>query len=108
VDLVRWRHDTAPAGPADAGDTDWIDAAYGDVLYDVAWLDFWGVGMDFAGAARRHDADRGVAVPGYDERLRCYQAFVGLDASRFFAKAGNEGAYRWTRDRLRELGLDGA
>ena len=84
---------------------DWIDAAYGDFLYDVAWLDFWGVGMDFADVFRRHYADPGVAVPGYDERLRCYQAFIGLDASRFYAKAGDERSYRWARDRVRDLGL---
>ncbi len=87
---------------------DWIDAAYGDFLYDVAWLDFWSAGMDVAGIFRRHYADRGVAVPGYDERLRCYEGFIGLDASRFYAKAGDERSYRWLWDRLRELDLDGA
>jgi hygromycin-B 4-O-kinase len=84
---------------------DWINAAYGDFLYDVARFDFWGAGMDFAGIVRRRYAERGIDVPHFDERIRCYQASVGLDAARFYAKAGDERSYRWLEDRLRALNL---
>ena len=79
---------------------DWLNAAYGDFLFDVAWLDFWDVETDYAAIFRDHYEVKGVRVPNYEERLRCYQLYDGLNALRFFAKQGNAGAYRWTRDRL--------
>ncbi len=79
---------------------DWLDAAYGDFLYDIAWLDFWAVSADWAAIFRDHYAVQGVEVSDYAERLRCYQYYTGMNALRFFAKAGDEDAYRWTRDRV--------
>ncbi len=86
---------------------DWINAKYGDPLYDVAWLDFWGKGMDYAVTYRRRWAGRGIDLPGFAERLRCYQAYIALDASRFFAKSGNEDFYRWAQTRAHELVFEG-
>jgi hygromycin-B 4-O-kinase len=79
---------------------DWIDAKYGDFLFDVAWLDFWGIGDDWAGRFREYYDVQGTAVPHYEDRLRCYQLRIGMDAMKFFAKGGDEFAYRWVRDRL--------
>jgi hygromycin-B 4-O-kinase len=85
---------------------DWSNAAYGDFLYDVAWIDFWGAGIGFAERFQEHYQRRAVAVPHFAGRLRCYQAYIALDASRFYAKAGQEASYRWLRDRVRALDLD--
>jgi hygromycin-B 4-O-kinase len=82
---------------------DWIGAAYGDFLFDSAWLAFWTPEIDWAAIFRDHYARQKVDVPHFSERLRCYQLHSGLDALRFFAKKGDEDAYRWTRDRLLAL-----
>jgi hygromycin-B 4-O-kinase len=79
---------------------DWQEAGYGDHLYDVAQLDFWDAEGRWADRFHDHYRDQGFAVPHYTERIRCYQLYTGLNALRFFAKQGNEDAYRWTRNRL--------
>ncbi len=82
---------------------DWLDAAWGDPLFDAAWLDFWGVGANWAGAVRDRHARAGMDVPDFDERIRCYQIHDGLNAMKFYAKQGAEPEYRWVRDRLLAL-----
>lgn len=79
---------------------DWIDAKYGDFLFDIARLDFWAVGASFAAVFRDHYDRMGVPVPAYTECVRCCQHYIGLDALRFFAKAQDEQAFRWARERL--------
>jgi hygromycin-B 4-O-kinase len=79
---------------------DWLDAKYGDFLYDVAWLDFWAPEIGFQARFATHYAERGVAVPNYAERILCYECYIALDALRFFAKRRNEEAYRWARERI--------
>ena len=87
---------------------DWADARYGDFLYDIAVLDFWPTGHDFAAIFRERYSAADVAVPDYDRRLLCYTCYIGLDALRFFAKTGQEEAYRHTRDDvLARLGAAG-
>ena len=78
---------------------DWINAKYGDFLYDIAWLDFWSPGAGISAHVAKHYAQKGVDVPHYTERLQCYCCYIGLDAMRFFAKAGRADAYQWARDR---------
>lgn len=79
---------------------DWVDAKYGDVLFDVAWLDFWHPTTNWAAVVRDHYHTNGVLVPSYEERLRCYYCSIGMDALRFFAKGGNKPAYDWTKERV--------
>jgi hygromycin-B 4-O-kinase len=79
---------------------DWINAKYGDFVYDIAWLDFWAPAVQFGEQFARHYAAQGQAVPAYAERLRCYEYHIGLDSLRFFAKTGLHPAYIGTRDRL--------
>lgn len=85
------------------GVIDWINAMYGDFLYDVACLAFWCPGDDYEGRFREYYASKRVEVPSYEERLLCYECYMGLDALRFFAKTGKEPEYIWTRDRLLSL-----
>ncbi len=81
---------------------DWIDAKYGDFLFDVAWLDYYDPERGYADRFRADYARRGIDVPRFDERVLCYQCYIALDGLRFFASAGNEDGYRWTRARILE------
>jgi hygromycin-B 4-O-kinase len=51
---------------------DWTEAMYGDFLYDVAWLNFWDPGHDYQAIFRADYAERGFAVPDFEQRLLCY------------------------------------
>jgi hygromycin-B 4-O-kinase len=85
------------------GVLDWIDAKYGDFVYDIAWLDFWAPEAQHGELFRRYYARQGVSIPAYDERLRCYHCYIGMDALRFFAKSNQPEAYQWSRKRILEL-----
>jgi hygromycin-B 4-O-kinase len=80
---------------------DWLDAKYGDFLFDVAWLDFWSTELNLRGRFATRYAERGIAMPHYDERILCYQCYIALDGLRFFAKRQSEDSYRWVRDVIR-------
>jgi hygromycin-B 4-O-kinase len=82
---------------------DWIDAKYGDFVFDIASLDFWSPLDQLPERFARYYAEHGISVPAYAERLQCYRLYQGLDALRFFAKTRNLDAYRWARQRLRDL-----
>jgi hygromycin-B 4-O-kinase len=77
---------------------DWLDAKYGDFLFDVAWLDFWSTALNVRGRVGARYAERGISVPHYAERILCYECYIALDGLRFFAKRQNEASYRWVRD----------
>ena len=80
---------------------DWVNAQYGDFLYDVAWLDFWQTGMSFRERCLTRYTERGIAVPHYAERILCYQCAIALNVLRFFALRQNADAYRFARDAIR-------
>jgi hygromycin-B 4-O-kinase len=82
---------------------DWVDAKYGDFLYDVAWLDFWSPDRDFRALFAARYTDRGVETPNYGERILCYECYIALDALRFFAKRESEESYCWARERIQPL-----
>jgi hygromycin-B 4-O-kinase len=82
------------------GVIDWGNAAYGDPLYDVAWLGRWntysrGAIVDPALLRARYGA-----LPGYDERIACYECFLGLDDLRFYARTNRRAEYEAMRDWL--------
>ena len=85
------------------GVLDWIDAKYGDFVFDIAWLDFWYPEANHSALFRRYYARQGISVPAYDERLRCYHCYIGMDALRFFAKSNQPEAYQWSRKRILDL-----
>jgi hygromycin-B 4-O-kinase len=85
------------------GVLDWLDAKYGDFVFDLAWLDLWSPEGRFAERFQHYYATRGTRVEHYTERLRCYQCYIGLDGLRFFAKMQNHDAYRWIRQRILSL-----
>ncbi len=77
---------------------DWMDAKFGDFLFDVAWLDFWSSDVNVRGRVEARYAERGIPAPYYAERILCYQCYIALDGLRFFAKRRQEESYRWVRD----------
>jgi hygromycin-B 4-O-kinase len=82
---------------------DWIDAKYGDGLFDVALLAFWDPRRDIVGRYARHSAEKGLTPPHLAERVLCYQSYLGLDALRFYAKTDQKQGYEWACGRI--LGL---
>jgi hygromycin-B 4-O-kinase len=82
------------------GVVDWMDARYGDFVYDIAWLDFWPGNEGFLDYCYRYYSQQGFPLDHFSERLLCYQCYLSLDSLRFFAKVNNEDSYRWARDRI--------
>ncbi|QPC83600.1 aminoglycoside phosphotransferase family protein [Phototrophicus methaneseepsis] len=85
------------------GVVDWADARFGDFLYDVASLALWYPMLSFPEHFRAHYQHLGLTVSHFEQRLLCYQLYIGLDALRFFAKIGDEKMYRWVKARMDSL-----
>ncbi len=82
---------------------DWIDAKFGDFLYDVAWLDFYDQERAYPKLFRASYAERDIDVPDFDDRLLCYQCYIALDAMRFFAKTNDCDSYTYVKNRILAL-----
>lgn len=76
---------------------DWVDARYGDFVYDIAVLDFWSPWLGVRDAFQAYHRQRQREIPFYAERLLCYECHHALGGLRFFAASGNEEGYRMTR-----------
>lgn len=81
---------TLSDGKTITGVIDWHDGRYGDPLWDVAWLDFWGDKVGFAAAFRQHYDDHGRLPNNFDERVQCYKLITGSTGLAFFAKSGQK------------------
>jgi hygromycin-B 4-O-kinase len=75
---------------------DWVDARYGDFVYDIACLDFWYSWLHVPEAFQQYYQKRQTEIPFYQERLLCYQCYLALGAIRFYAVRGDENSYQWT------------
>ena len=84
------------------GVIDWERSLYGDFVYDIAYLDFWGSGSGFAGRCRERFAGTGLDLSHYEERIQCYQAIIGLSSLVTTLKLGIASSYVWTKSRLGE------
>ena len=84
-------------------------ALYGDFLFDVAWLWFfasWSAGwdeVDFRAEAAKHYGAAGVAVPGFEERLRACALYIGIDALSYLAWKGDRLELAATAERTIEV-----
>ncbi len=76
---------------------DWLDAGYGDFVYDIATLDFWSPWLGVREAFQHYYQQRQWELPFYEERLLCYQCYHALGGLRFFAKSGHKEGYQFTR-----------
>ncbi len=81
---------------------DWLDARYGDFVYDIAILDYWSPGLRVHEHFQQYYQERQIMIPAYEERILCYQCYVTLDAMRFFAKSGQEKSYQRVCARMLE------
>ena len=79
---------------------DWMDAQYGDFLYDVAWLDFWSPLDHWYEWFQQHYLRTERIVPYYKERILCWQYSITLNAMKFYAKAGSKESYQFVKDRI--------
>jgi hygromycin-B 4-O-kinase len=94
---------TLAEGDRITGVIDWHDAQYGDPMYDVAWLDFWGEFQQWPHVAediKQHYIKQGRLPDNFDERLACYKLIIGANSMSFFAKSEQEDKYRWARDEV--------
>ncbi len=87
-------HNVLVNGSRISGVIDWGNAAYGDWLYDAAWLLYWWPWypawrrIDLRAELDRHwKAGRGPPAD-LEFRLRCYQLHIGLDAMTYNAFTG--------------------
>jgi len=85
------------------GVVDWLDARYGDFVYDIAGLDFWIPELRMRELCQQYYQERWGSIPFYKERVLCYECYIAMSAMRFFAKKEDERAYQWTRDRILRL-----
>jgi hygromycin-B 4-O-kinase len=89
---------------------DWIDARYGDFVYDIATLDYWSSYwssgfFSMKELFRQYYQQRSITIPDYEQRILCYQCYITLSAMRFYAQSGDEKSYRVVRTRvMQELG----
>ncbi len=73
---------------------DWGNSMYGDGVYDLALLVYWWPwfprwdSIDIASIIAGHLGAAGERLPDLDDRLRCYQVHIGLDAQAYNAFTG--------------------
>src|SRR5207237_2536794 len=88
---------------------DWGCSMAGDFLYEVAWFTFWApwypalAALDFRRIVREHYETTGVDVPDFDERLVCYELYVGLEHLAYAAFTGREDDLRAVAARARQV-----
>lgn len=88
---------------------DWGCSAYGDSLYDVAWLEFWAPwypALEAVGIRERyvaHCAAIGAQLPFLEERLRLCHLHIGLDHLAYNAFTEDEAALLDVDRRMRAL-----
>ncbi len=82
-------------------------------LYDIAWLHFWlpwfpaRASVDPREEARRHYEATGLAVPGFEARLRCYTAHIGIDGMAYSAFLGDWVEFEQKAERALRLVSEG-
>lgn len=81
---------------------DWLDACYGDFVYDIAILDYWCPSLHVREHFQQYYQEHGATIPAYEERILCYQCYITLLAMRFYAKSEQEQSYQWVRARIRQ------
>lgn len=86
-----------------SGVIDWGQSLYGDFLYDIAWLTFWSKGYDFASSYKAYAQSKGRDIHFFEERLLCYQLYIGLGSLSFYAYSNQKGTYEEVKKRLLTL-----
>jgi hygromycin-B 4-O-kinase len=82
---------------------DWQDARYGDHVYDLTYMLYWlDESMQAACVNAYQEALKklGRSEDRLEDRLKCYQYYIGVDVLRFTAKTKNEEFYRAVLEKL--------
>jgi hygromycin-B 4-O-kinase len=88
------------------GVIDWEHSMFGDFVYDIAWLDFWGFVQEnnyYKIYRRIHDKISDEEIINYDERIRCYRLYIGLGALAFFSESNQKKKYLSAKERIEKL-----
>jgi hygromycin-B 4-O-kinase len=89
------------------GVIDWYGAAYGDPLYDVAWLDFWAPifnwSIDIVSEIKQYYADQNRLPEHFEERIVCYKMIIAANSMSFFAKSDQKDKYDYARNELLKI-----
>ena len=85
---------------------DWEHSIFGDFVYDIAWLDFWGFREEDTYSKLYYEKYKGsdlLDFENYEERLLCYKIYVGMSAAGFFSETNQEDKYLEAKQRLLSL-----
>ena len=82
------------------GVIDWEHSAYGDFLYDVAWLEFWAPNVGFAKIFKDYYQKSEIDITNWDNRILSCICYLGAGALGFFATFEQRKKYDWARKRL--------
>ena len=85
---------------------DWEHSIFGDFVYDIAWLDFWGFREDDRYSnlyCEKYKNSEFLDFKNYDERLLCYKIYIGMSAAGFFSESNQEDKYLEAKQRVLSL-----
>ena len=85
---------------------DWEHSIFGDFVYDIAWLDFWGFREDNNYSKlyyEKYKDSEFLDLKNYDERLLCYKVYIGMSAAGFFSESNQEDKYLEAKQRVLSL-----
>ena len=85
---------------------DWEHSIYGDFVYDIAWLDFWGFRDEDNYSKLYCEKFKDTELldfENYEKRLLCYKVYIGMSAAGFFSESNQEDKYLAAKQRVLSL-----
>lgn len=85
---------------------DWEHSMFGDFVYDIAWLDFWGFRVENTYSnlyLQKYQNVHNLDFDSYEERLLCYKIYIGMTAAGFFSESNQEDKYLEAKQRVLSL-----
>jgi hygromycin-B 4-O-kinase len=82
---------------------DWMDAKYGDFIYDIAWITYWDLENRYRDTLLTEYTRRDFDMKASAERILCYHCYMALDGMRFFSKKQDFEGYTWVVNRISQL-----
>ena len=82
------------------GVIDWGEAKYGDFIYDWAWLSYWSTNHYYRDLLKNYSVEKQIPAPNFDERMKCYELYIGLSTLSFYANSQQDAKYHWNKERL--------
>ncbi len=82
---------------------DWQDARYGDSIFDLAYMIDWldkSAQEACVNVYQESLKKLGRSEAHLEDRIKCYQYYIGIDGLRFAAKTENESFYRTVLEKL--------